>query len=107
MLFQEPSIIRLDRGAKVHATRPAVDPMFVSAARLYGRRVVGVVLSGNGDDGAAGLRVIHEHGGLALAQDPAEAPAPRMPKAALANDDPQVLATTEIARRVAKFCGGR
>jgi two-component system chemotaxis response regulator CheB len=107
MLLKEPGIIRLDRGAKVHHTRPAIDPMFDSAARLYGRRVVGVVLSGNGDHGAAGLRVIHEHGGLALAQDPAEAPSPRMPKAALANDDPQVLAVTEIARRVAEFCAAR
>ena len=75
MLFQEPNIIRLDRGAKVHATRPAIDPMFDSAARLYGPRVVGAVLSGNGKDGAAGLRVIHNQGGLALAQDPTEASA--------------------------------
>ena len=107
MLFQEPSIIRLDRGAKVHATRPAIDPMFASAARLYGRRVVGVVLSGNGKDGAAGLRLIHSQGGLALAQDPTEAPARHMPAAAVATNNPQLLPVAEIARRVAEFCAAR
>jgi two-component system chemotaxis response regulator CheB len=106
MLFQEPSIIRLDRGAKVHATRPAIDPMFASAARLFGRRVVGV-LSGKGQDGAAGLRLIHSQGGLALAQDLTEAPAPQMPAAAVATDNPQLMPVTEIARRVAKFCAAR
>jgi two-component system chemotaxis response regulator CheB len=104
MLFQEPDIIRLDRGTKVHHTRPAIDPMFASAARVYGRRVVGVVLSGNGPDGAAGLRLIRSQGGLALTQDPAEASDPRMPAAAIAADDPQLLPVTEIARRVAEFC---
>jgi two-component system chemotaxis response regulator CheB len=107
MLFQEPGIIRLDRGAKVHATRPAIDPMFASAARLYGRRVVGVVLSGNGKDGAAGLRLIHSQGGLAQAQDPTEAPAPQMPAAAVAANNPQLLPVAEIARRVAEFCAAR
>jgi two-component system chemotaxis response regulator CheB len=107
MLFEEPGVIRLDRGAKVHATRPAIDPMFASAARLYGRRVVGVVLSGKGNDGAAGLRLIGHHGGLALAQDPSEAPAPQMPAAAMATDDPQLLPIAEIARRVVAFCAAR
>ena len=107
MLFEKPGVIRLHRGDKVHGTRPAIDPMFASAARLYGPRVVGVVLSGNGEDGAAGLRLIHNHGGLALAQDPTEASNPRMPAAAIAADDPQLLPTTEIARRVAEFCAAR
>jgi two-component system chemotaxis response regulator CheB len=107
MLFQEPDLIRLDRGAKVHSTRPAIDPMFASAARLYGRRVVGVVLSGNGQDGAAGLSLIRHEGGLALTQDPAEARDPRMPAAAIAADDPQLLPVTEIARRVVAFCAAR
>jgi len=68
---------------------------------------VGVVLSGNGNDGAAGFRLIHSQGGLALAQDPTEAAAPQMPAAAIANDNPQLMALTEIARQVAKFCAGR
>ena len=47
----------------------AVDPLFVSAARLYGERVAGVVLSGYGADGAPGLRVIKSRGSLALVDD--------------------------------------
>jgi two-component system chemotaxis response regulator CheB len=105
MLVRAPGCIELDHGAKMHGTRPAIDPMFASLAALYGRRVVGVILSGGGNDGAAGLRLIRNHGGLALAQDPVEAPAPEMPEAAFAMDDPEMLPVAEIARRVAQFCG--
>jgi len=60
--------IRLSRGPKVHHTRPAADPLFISAAQAHGQRVMGVVLSGGGGDGAAGFRTIGEHGGTALVQ---------------------------------------
>jgi chemotaxis response regulator CheB len=63
---------------------PRVVDFGASAACLYGRRVVGVVLSGKGRDGAAGVRLIHNLGGLALAQDPTEATASQMPAAAIA-----------------------
>ena len=62
--------IRLNQGPKVHYTRPAADPLFISAAEAHGKRVMGVVLSGGNSDGAAGLRAIAEHGGTALVQDP-------------------------------------
>ncbi len=96
--------IHLDRGSKVHDTRPAIDPLFVSAAMAFGPRVVGVVLSGLGKDGAAGLRTIHNRGGLALIQDPVEAAISEMPAAAFALDDPEVLPIEQLARRVAHFC---
>ena len=48
--------IRLSHGPKVHYTRPAADPLFISAAEAYGQRVMGIVPSGGGSDGAAGLR---------------------------------------------------
>jgi two-component system chemotaxis response regulator CheB len=60
-----PGIIHLDAGPRVHNTRPAIDPLFVSVAEIYGRWVAGVVLSGRGEDGAAGLRMIHNRGGAA------------------------------------------
>jgi two-component system, chemotaxis family, protein-glutamate methylesterase/glutaminase len=56
VLLEGPGRIRLDRGSKVHNTRPAVDPLFASAAATFGRRVVGVVLGGRSKDGATGLR---------------------------------------------------
>ena len=82
----EAGRIALDNGPKEHFTRPAVDTLFVSAARDYGPRVVGVVLTGGGDDGTRGLISISEAGGLSLVQKPSEAEHPRMPASALAND---------------------
>jgi two-component system, chemotaxis family, protein-glutamate methylesterase/glutaminase len=78
--------IRLNQGPKVHFTRPAADPFFISAAKIHGSRVMGIVLSGNGSDGAAGLRAIVEHGGTALVQDPREAAVASMPLAAIMAD---------------------
>jgi two-component system chemotaxis response regulator CheB len=74
------------RGPKEHSTRPAVDPLFRSAAAAYGKRVVGVQLTGCGEDGVSGLLHIHEVGGLAIAQDPEDAYMPYMPLNALRSD---------------------
>jgi two-component system, chemotaxis family, protein-glutamate methylesterase/glutaminase len=71
--------IRVNRGPKEHFTRPAVDPLFISAAEAYGPRVVGVLLSGGGDDGTSGLIAIKAKAGISLAQDPSEALYSSMP----------------------------
>lgn len=94
MLFN-PDSIQLMRGPKEHHTRPAVDPMMASGARVFGARVIGVVLTGNLSDGVAGLIHVKRHGGISVVQDPAEAPYPSMPIQAIVHDHVDVVAKLE------------
>lgn len=75
-----------ERTAKQHHSRPAVDPMFASLAAAHGQRVIGVLLTGNLDDGVDGLVAIKAHDGLSLVQDPREAMFPSMPLNAILRD---------------------
>lgn len=75
--------VRVTQGAKENGFRPAIDALFRSAARAYGPRVIGVVLTGYLSDGALGLRWVQQHGGLTIVQDPRDAEQPAMPTHAL------------------------
>lgn len=78
--------VLVHRGPKEHSTRPAVDPLFRSAATVYGPRVIGLLLSGCGDDGVAGMVSIKAEGGLCLVQDPSASAMPYMPMNAIRYD---------------------
>jgi two-component system chemotaxis response regulator CheB len=93
-------VVSLDRGPKVRHARPSIDVMFSSGARAFGRRAVGVVLTGNLDDGVAGLQAIKQNGGLSMAQEPGEAYAPSMPSSAVAFDGVDVIFLLEAGAKV-------
>jgi two-component system chemotaxis response regulator CheB len=97
---------RLTFGPRENGHRPAVDALFRSAARARDGRVIGVVLSGNRDDGAAGLATIHAGGGATIVQDPDEALYPGMPTSAIANAIVDVVVPSEeIAGAIAAMVG--
>lgn len=75
--------VRLLHGPKENHCRPAIDPLFRSAAAAYGAHTIGVILTGYLDDGTVGLQAVKARGGIAIAQNPAEAAAPDMPASAL------------------------
>lgn len=82
MTLQE-STIRLTKGPKENRFRPAIDPLFRSAAYFHGNRIIGVILSGYLDDGTSGLWLIKEYGGTTVVQDPADAEIKGMPESAI------------------------
>lgn len=84
--------VRLGDGPRENMTRPAIDPLFRSAALSYGSRTVGVLLSGMLNDGASGLWAIKQCGGTAIIQHPLDAEADQMPLAAL-----EVVAADQVA----------
>ena len=103
MLLERGKIL-LQAGPRENRSRPSIDGLFRSASHAYGSQVVGVILTGNLDDGSAGLADIKSRGGLAIAQDPAEAMAPSMPTNAIESTEVDfVLPAQEIGPKLVEL----
>lgn len=83
--------VHVRRGPRENRMRPAVDPLFRSAAANCSTRVIAVVLSGGLNDGTAGLRAIQQAGGLAVVQDPKDCLQPDMPRSAIDHTEPDYI----------------
>jgi two-component system, chemotaxis family, protein-glutamate methylesterase/glutaminase len=104
-LLVEPGSFALSIDERVQHARPSIDVLFESAADAYGDRVIGVILTGANEDGAAGLARIKERGGVAVVQDPSSAERRAMPDAAIAATVADaVLPLEEIGGFLCKLC---
>ena len=105
-LLAEPGAVRLLRTPAVHHSRPSIDLLFESVAVNYGQRAIGVVLSGSGRDGAAGIQAIKAAGGTTMAEDPASSEFSSMPYAAIASGAVDiVLPVARLAKNLIDLCG--
>ena len=101
LVIEADGTLRTPRGPRENRHRPAVDPLFRSAALAYGPDAIGIILSGSLDDGTAGLLAIHQRGGITIVQDPKEAAYPGMPESAIANVEvDHVLSVQDIVRQL-------
>lgn len=98
MLVEEDKTISLSVEEKVNYARPSIDVLFETAAYAYSNQLIGILLTGANYDGAAGLKMIHDRGGLTIVQDPMTAEVSVMPESALKLFNPdKILSLQEIA----------
>lgn len=104
-LLVGPGKIQLAHSQLVHFSRPSIDLLFESVAGMYGSRSIGVILSGSNRDGAVGIRAIKEAGGTTVAQDPATAEFPTMPRGAIeTNCVDYIVPLKEVGRKLRQLC---
>lgn len=105
LLIEPDKSFSLCMDEKVHYSRPAIDPLFESAAQAFGSSVIGIILTGANADGAQGLKTVKAHGGVAIVQNPKTAEVSYMPTAALQATPVDYIVNLEhIAPLVVKLC---
>lgn len=106
-LLIEDGVLRVTHGPRENGFRPAVDPLFRTAARARGARVAGIVLSGSLGDGSFGLARIKHAGGITIIQDPDEAIVPSMPLSALRGVEiDHIMRAAEMTPLIVKLANG-
>ena len=83
LLVEDDETFSLSMEPHVNFSRPSVDPLFESAADVYGESLIGIILTGSNHDGSAGLKRVRNLGGISIVQNPNTAYAPEMPRAAI------------------------
>jgi two-component system chemotaxis response regulator CheB len=107
LLLDPSGYIRVTRGPRENRFRPAIDPLFRSAAQTYGARVIGIILTGWLDDGTAGLWAVKERGGTTVVQHPDDAFAPAMPLSAIKHVEvDHIVPMHEIAPLLVRLTNG-
>ena len=107
MTVSKTGRIHLEDGPLIHHVKPAVDPMMETAARYYKSKVIGVLLTGSGRDGALGMMRIKENGGITIAQDEKTSVIFGMPRAAIEKGCVDiVLPLHEIPGEIMRRCKG-
>ena len=98
LLVERGASFSLSRDEKVNYSRPSIDVLFESAADVYREACLAIILTGKNNDGASGLKMVVAAGGMAIVQDPKNAQASEMPRAAIKSAPmASVLALSEIA----------
>ena len=106
LLIEKDETITLTVDPKVNYSRPAIDPLFESAAEVYKDELIGIILTGANSDGSEGLKKIKELGGIAIVQDPSTAEADFMPKAAIKiTEVDYILSLDKISDKLIKLVG--
>lgn len=104
LVFENKEKISLTDGPKVNFSRPSIDVTFKSAARIFKRHLLGILLTGSNSDGGFGMLHIHQRGGRTIVQSPADALVGEMPRSALRLFDPdKVLPLTEIGKELSRL----
>ena len=104
LLIEENLSISLSTEEKKNYSRPSIDILFETAAYAYGNKLIGIILTGANNDGAAGLRKIKDIGGYCIVQEPSEAESPAMPLAAIKKAKPnKILKLNEIVDLLVKL----